>query len=523
MRWTFVWLVLLCSPAAFAGSNDEPKTVTVKAGESVADIAGRELGDRGRWKDIYVLNGMPLDQVPKVGQLLKLPPPAAVADALLSLVYRAVTHRSPTADWLASATGTGLFRLWRVRTEAESRAEVSFRDSSKLRLDPKALVVIYSGTAGTAQQATAPAPERAKLVSGDLQAFLAKSKSPVAVATSAARLELQPGSVGRMEVDRAEKTSTLSVYQGSGNAQAQGQKVEVAAGFASRTLKGGAPGAAVPIPAAPTFSGESRVDGLAFGATGSVELSWSPVPNAAKFRLEVAEDLSFTRTVKDLSVDVASRRAKLDLPPGHYLARVSAIDQNRITGFPSKVQAVWIGKPSFDAPFGKVEVAAGANGDVTLRGPGLVRLHAPGAATAQLQAKVGTSAAAAWQRPLEIGGGKTAVTWSRNGRKGGTITVEVVPLDLVVEKGAVEGDRAEIRFHFAVGATVVAVPGTVSATLGGVTGTVTRIDGAHFLFRGESGKDDTLVVRPERAPAVTRPKALARRCWSLTSLGQGCR
>ncbi|MEJ9164964.1 LysM peptidoglycan-binding domain-containing protein [Paenibacillus graminis] len=53
----------------------KPKTVTVKAGDTLMKIAKRELGDGSRWKEIQKLNGLTDAQLKtlKIGSVLKLP------------------------------------------------------------------------------------------------------------------------------------------------------------------------------------------------------------------------------------------------------------------------------------------------------------------------------------------------------------------------------------------------------------------------------------------------------------------
>nr|WP_236070698.1 LysM domain-containing protein [Streptomyces polyasparticus] len=72
-------------PAAPAGQAAEPaaapkeesaRTYTVKSGDSLSAIAERELGDMGRWQELYTLNKQTIGNDPDMiqpGMKLKLP------------------------------------------------------------------------------------------------------------------------------------------------------------------------------------------------------------------------------------------------------------------------------------------------------------------------------------------------------------------------------------------------------------------------------------------------------------------
>ncbi len=58
------------SPTA---TNPQPRTYTVKSGDTLSKIAARELGNANRYKDIASLNGIRDPNKVNVGQVLKLP------------------------------------------------------------------------------------------------------------------------------------------------------------------------------------------------------------------------------------------------------------------------------------------------------------------------------------------------------------------------------------------------------------------------------------------------------------------
>lgn len=62
-------------PEKRADDRAQPKTVTVKSGDTLMIIAKRSLGDSSRWKEIQKLNGLTDAQLKtlKIGTVLKLP------------------------------------------------------------------------------------------------------------------------------------------------------------------------------------------------------------------------------------------------------------------------------------------------------------------------------------------------------------------------------------------------------------------------------------------------------------------
>ena len=55
--------------------------VRVREGDTLAAIAGRELGDRKRWREIQELNGIADPKDLRIGQKLRLPPRSSAASA----------------------------------------------------------------------------------------------------------------------------------------------------------------------------------------------------------------------------------------------------------------------------------------------------------------------------------------------------------------------------------------------------------------------------------------------------------
>ena len=61
-----------------APSSDQPRTITVKAGDSLSKIAKRELGDANKWHAIYEANRDKIKNPDLIypGEVLTIPPNA---------------------------------------------------------------------------------------------------------------------------------------------------------------------------------------------------------------------------------------------------------------------------------------------------------------------------------------------------------------------------------------------------------------------------------------------------------------
>ena len=64
------------SSTAPRAATDQPRTITVKAGDSLSKIAKRELGDANKWHAIYEANRDKIKNPDLIhpGQVLTLPP-----------------------------------------------------------------------------------------------------------------------------------------------------------------------------------------------------------------------------------------------------------------------------------------------------------------------------------------------------------------------------------------------------------------------------------------------------------------
>jgi len=152
---------------------------------------------------------------------------------------------------------------------------------------------------------------------------------------------------------------------------ARGRRVTVPSDFGTTVRKGRKPLPAHPLPAAPEWVGlPPRLDIVAPpGGTGAFEARWTAVPEASRYRVELARDPAFSRVFADVVVGAGILAFRVDqLEPGTCYARVAAIADDGLEGRPTAaVEAV----VTVLRASRRVEVAS----DGTVEGVGFVELR----------------------------------------------------------------------------------------------------------------------------------------------------
>lgn len=346
----------------------------------------------------------------KAGQILKLPK-AGAPDAKVSAVHKTVEAATPTPH--PATKNEGLFRGHKVSTLAESSAEVSFADETRLQLAEHTLVVILGGTSSKA----AAGKTDTTLMKGTLHGFLSglgPKVAPAPIATPSAKVIGTSGSEIKLHVDDKQKT-TLSVYKGTTQFSAAGKTVAVNAGFGSQAVVGKPPTPPRRLPTAPEWQTALPVLALSLAADVAVSATYAAGkgdgPPAVKWHVQLARDARFNDLVTD--VEVPAHVVKLDaqkLVAGEYFARVAAIDAEKFHGPFSptsslRVATVKVARGSA----GKLATAdVGADLHCALDGGALAKVTGP-LVLPPAQAHTVRCALDATTQPLEVAIGAEAV------------------------------------------------------------------------------------------------------------------
>ena len=409
-----------------AQQNGSPASTTlspyvVQEGDTCGSVAKKVFGNRKRWDLIHKYNRLgKLPHVLKAGQVLQLPSTdEESADATVTKVIRRVDARSPAAkSWEQVQSGHPLYSGWRVSTRDEASAEVTFRDTSKIYLREKTLVIIYGGSGSLSRRGGT----KATLDSGSLRSSLGELR--MAVQMPNAETNLRGGSAV-VSVD-GEGTSRLSNHEGAATLRGRSGRVRaVEPGFGSKVEKGGAAMKPKPLPPAPRWH-LARASIVALGDVGgSIRGSWNAIASARSYRVEVYDS---TRNALVAAAEVPSAVTKFEfhrLPPGTYRASVATIDMDFFEGKPSHPMNIDV--VAVDVPGARFA-------------PNDNPLSDPGAPTLDLGASVRTTAGVTCMPSVFRSIGKREI---RCGRVGGGARIA---LEVQVDATSISRRRPNRRF-----------------------------------------------------------------------------
>ncbi len=339
------------TPSESRSTNVELFNYRTQPGDTCSGIARRMFGNRQRYDVIHRYNELgPLPHRLHPGTILRLPRNALSEsqdpEAEVASVRRRVQARAPVdSTWQKAKRGLDLFRGWRVNTLADSSAQLDFRDRSQLHLRQHTLVIIYGGTSASIRRPT----REARLDRGTLRTRLGELR--LALSTPSANAKLRGGSAV-MSVDD-EGASRVSNHSGgaadlrassSTNGRSRSTRASlVRPGFGSKVEQGGRPTPPQPLPDAPQWISKERAfPGLAGrGATASG--SWSAVPKAARYRVELARGQNGEDLVAAVEVEKSVTQYEIHgLPEGDYFVSLSTIDLDGFESRPNRDQPIHI-------------------------------------------------------------------------------------------------------------------------------------------------------------------------------------
>jgi phage tail protein X len=341
-RAALVLATVVLATAAFAplASAQEMQTYTVRAGDTCGNIAQRVYGNSRRYDLIHEHNP-DLGAMPhrlQAGTTLRLPVVEVrnSADATVTAVRRSVGSQAPQAsEWSRAREGQELDQGWRVNTEEQSSAELTFRSSSVAQVREQTLVIIY----GQGVQRVRREGARAVLLEGGLLSrigSLSGSNEPLEVETASALSTLR---TGEASVEVAGGETRVSVHSGEAASvrQVNGTaEVRVEAGTGTRVQQGRPPSRPRPLPRAPRWSDAQATTFLSLGDRGgTIRGQWEPVNNARTYRVEVARRRDGRDAIISQRVPASVRQLELHrLPPGTYYLRIATIDEELFEGRP---------------------------------------------------------------------------------------------------------------------------------------------------------------------------------------------
>lgn len=352
------------SPAkAERRTEDSFQNVVVKPGDTLWGIAHAYLKDPTRWDEILKHNRLPTADptVALPGMTLRVPVKLIKTNLraahLVYAINRVLFRRKDTADWRKSMARMELFQGDSLRTLEDSRARVRFLSKEILSLEPNSMAVI-------------------KPVEDDDADVVLKSGSVFAgrarVVTSNARVTPRTRDTRYSASIEADLTTKVEVFKGAAGVEAQGSKVEVAAGMQTRVH----PGLAPEIPR--RLENLPELEARAQEFDSAVAVGGGPAPNPRTllpppepeadaetlrgdvdslhvgvpilgFHMQASRTRDFSKLVFDRKYDSDERFSSADagLAPGAYWWRVAIVDLLGVEGdfSPPRYYSVGLKRP----------------------------------------------------------------------------------------------------------------------------------------------------------------------------------
>lgn len=331
-------LAALPAPAAEPGSGWH----IVRPGETLHRVAARYLGSAARWPEIARLNpGIEDPNRVEPGQRIRVPRVVETPAARVARLSRKVEAQPTPIAWENARQDDLLLERDGLRTYGKSSAEMAFADGTRLLVTESSLVFLQrtgGQLRGLERKAVEIVEGQAEVESGARPA--AGGAAPeVEIVLGSTRAKARPAMSGaapgaaRTRARRAEGGGAkLMVYGGEGEVEAGGAKVSVPAGMGTSVAAQGPPSPPEKLLPAPQGAAPAGRE----VPCSNPRLSWTPVPEAASYTVEVCRDTACGALV-DRAVGVEGtewRPAALPKEDLHW--RVTARSRSGLDGYPSE-------------------------------------------------------------------------------------------------------------------------------------------------------------------------------------------
>lgn len=360
--------------AALPASAAEPGSGwhIIRPGENLHRVALRYLGSAARWPEIARLNpGIQDPNRLEPGQRIRVPRATETPAARVARLSRKVEAQPTPITWEDARQDDLLLERDGLRTYGKSSAEMAFADGTRLLVTESSLVFLQRAgqqLRGIERKAVEIVEGQAEVESGPRQAGGAVPEVEIVLGSTRAKARPAASGAARTRARRAEAGSAkLMVYGGEGEVEAGGAKVSVPAGMGTSVAAQGPP--SPPEKLLPAPQGVAARE----APCSNPRLTWTPVPDAASYTIEVCRDTSCAMLV-DRAVEVTGtewRPAALPREELHW--RVTARSRSGLDGYPSEAVRLAITSDQADTqgPVGRM-ILTGPQvqvGDVLYTGP----------------------------------------------------------------------------------------------------------------------------------------------------------
>jgi FecR protein len=228
-------------------------------------------------------------------------------------------------SWVAADYNIPLEKGDVVQTGSEGMAKVSFNDGTSYTVKQDSLIVIEENSANDQQQTNVAVAVSTGTVDLSTATYSQGSKSQVIV--SGATASLAPDSAAQVHNDPKADQHEILMKKGAGEVTRNGETVQLAnwerVSFqAAETHMEKEKGTGPPTPISPANMAPIFTTGE---TTKDVEFSWTPMANAAGYRLRISRNPYFSSTLVDKKVNTADVTVT-SLGEGAYYWAVQSYD-----------------------------------------------------------------------------------------------------------------------------------------------------------------------------------------------------
>lgn len=279
----------------------------------------------GIWNEVVLYAGVATDLAVEALDI-SLAQRDRSAEAIVSDVHGAVEGRTPDAPgWSPRALQDILVEFERVRTLSASTAQITFRDLSRLRLNPNSNAVIQQMRADplTGGQST-----KVSLVEGDFYALLNQLSDRTEFHVEVPGVETRTRSADFWIRHDEEATRFANYDRAALQVSARGETISIGENEGALLTAAGGSAQRVTVLDRPELT--APADGAQL-YDPRVAFAWTGPPEAEGYWLEIAADVDFN-AMKSSQWGLREPGYAEDLPPGQYYWRVSALDRLGLPG-----------------------------------------------------------------------------------------------------------------------------------------------------------------------------------------------
>jgi hypothetical protein len=268
-----------------------------------------------------------LEKVAGLAPPLKTPSTPVARQANFTQLDGTVRVRKGNGNsWIAADYNVPLEKGDVVQTGAEGMAKIVFNDGTNYTVKQDSLIVIEENSANDQQQTNVAVAVTTGTVDLTTSSYVQGSKSQVIVA--GAKASLAPDSSAMVHNDPKVDQHEILVKKGSSDIERNGELVHLAnwekVSFqsASKTMERaremGPPTPITPGNMMPVFMNPGE-------KSKEVEFAWTPMPNAAGYRLRISHNPYFSSVLLDRKVETPSV-VVTGLPVGAYYWLIQSYD-----------------------------------------------------------------------------------------------------------------------------------------------------------------------------------------------------